>query len=257
MGNNPNPFGPWQPWSVHQIAALFSTLTVPWWIAGGWALDLFLGVQIREHEDIDVQILRRDHLTIRGLLDAWDVQAASPTTHPDAWPFRAWEAGTVLSSVVHDVWCRPSQADPWALQLMLAETDGDCWQFRRDARITRPLSTVGRRTKNGIPYLVPELQLLYKAKEPRPKDEADFARTVPFLDPESRRWLIQALALSHPDHHWLGWLEGSSSRTASDGNLSPWGKKTLLLPSVSSVPLPGTQDHPTDGRGVKNSSHGA
>ncbi len=148
---------------------------------GGWALDLFLGEETREHEDIDVQVPRRDQQTIRSLLDVGDVQAAYPTTHPDAWPFRAWEAGTVLSPVVHDVWCRPSQADPWALQLMLAETDGDHWLFRRDARLTRSLATVGRRTKNGIPYLVPELQLLYKAKEPRPKDEADFARIAPFL----------------------------------------------------------------------------
>jgi len=92
---------------------------------------------------------------------------------------------------------------------MLAETDGDHWQFRRDARITRLFATVGRRTKNGIPYLAPELQLLYKAKEPRPKDEADFARTVSFLNPESRRWLTQALSRVHLGHQWLRLLEDS------------------------------------------------
>ena len=55
MDNDPSPFGVWQPWSVHEVALLFSSVTVPWWIAGGWALDLFLGIQTREHEDIDVQ----------------------------------------------------------------------------------------------------------------------------------------------------------------------------------------------------------
>lgn len=211
MDNDPSPFGVWHPWSVHKVALLFSSVTVPWWIAGGWALDLFLGVQTREHEDIDVQILRRDQHAIRGLLQTWDVQAAHPTTHQDAWPFRAWEAGTVLSFDVHDIWCRPSKTDPWALQLMFAETERDHWQFRRDARLVRPLTTLGRRTEDGIPYLAPEIQLLYKAKEPRPKDEADFFRTLPWLDSERRSWLTQALSLVHPGHRWLRWLEGSSS----------------------------------------------
>ena len=60
MANDTNQFGLWQPWQPKEVARFFSTLTVPWWIAGGWALDLFLGEQTRDHEDIDVQILRRD-----------------------------------------------------------------------------------------------------------------------------------------------------------------------------------------------------
>ena len=56
---------------------------------------------------------------------------------------------------------------------------------------------------NSIPYLAPEIQLLYKAKGLRPKDEADFARTLPALDEKSRQWLAQSLALVHPGHAWL------------------------------------------------------
>ncbi len=91
------------------------------------------------------------------------------------------------------------------------KTDRDHWQFRRDARIVRSLTTLGSRTEDGIPYLAPEIQLLYKAKEPRPKDEADFFRTLPLLDSERRSWLTQSLSLVHPGHRWLRWLEGSSS----------------------------------------------
>ncbi len=74
-------------------------------------------------------------------------------------------------------------------------------------KILLPLATIGRRTDDGIPYLAPEIQLLYKAKQPRPKDEADLARTLPYLDPESHQWLTQALALVHPGHPWLTRLE--------------------------------------------------
>ncbi|HEU5381678.1 MAG TPA: hypothetical protein VFV38_40175 [Ktedonobacteraceae bacterium] len=56
--------------------------TIPWWIAGGWALDLFLGVQTREHEDLDVLFLRRDHHEIRARLQGWDVQEAYPELLP-------------------------------------------------------------------------------------------------------------------------------------------------------------------------------
>jgi hypothetical protein len=71
----------------------------------------------------------------------------------------------------------------------------------------RPLSTIGLRTVDGIPYLAPEIQLLYKAKEPRSKDEADFASTLPYLNRESRQWLVQALTVVHPNHPWLVLLE--------------------------------------------------
>ena len=63
-------------------------------------------------------------------------------------------------------------------------------------------------TPDGIPYMAPEIQLLYKAKAPRPQDEADFARTFPYLDQASREFLVQALALIYPGHRWLLEREG-------------------------------------------------
>jgi len=203
MTNETNQFGPWQPWQPEEAASFFSMLTVPWWIAGGWALDLFLRVQTREHEDIDVQILRHHQQEVRTLFRAWDMQGAHPGELSPAWPFHEWEVGSLLSPSVHDVWCRPSKTEPWALQLMVVDTFDDQWIFRRDTRIRRPLATVGHRTHDGIPYLAPEIQLLYKAKALRPKDEADFARTLPVLTKESRQWLAQSLALVHPAHSWL------------------------------------------------------
>jgi Aminoglycoside-2''-adenylyltransferase len=205
MTTHAHPFGLWDPWQPEDVARFFSTAEVPWLIAGGWAIDLFLGEQTRAHEDIDVQILRRDQLDVRALFQEWDIQGALPGG-PDAWPFWEWEAGKFLPPNVHDVWCRPSKTDPWALQLMIGDTADDQWFFRRDARIRRPLATIGDRTPTGIPYLAPEIQLLYKAKTPRPKDEDDFARTLPSLDHERRQWLAQSLAIAHPGHAWLAEL---------------------------------------------------
>ena len=207
MSNDADHLGVWQPWLPREVASFFSALAVPWWIAGGWSLDLFMGSQTRDHDDIDIEFLRRDQQAVRSILHGWDIQEAHPELSSN-WPFREWKLGRHLSFDVHDVWCRPSKAAPWTFQLMVADIDNDQWLFRRDARISRPLATIGRRTDDGIPYLTPEIQLLYKAKAPRPKDADDFARTLPYLDRESRQWLAQTLAFVHPGHPWLIQLGG-------------------------------------------------
>lgn len=207
MANETHQYGPWQPWQPRAVAELFSTLTVPWWIAGGWAIDLLIGEETREHDDIDVQILRRDQQAVRALLDGWDIQAALPPPRDETWPFREWRSDTLLDLAVHDIWCRPHKTAPWAIQLMIADTNDDQWLFRRDNRISCPLTAIGHQTGDGLPYLAPAIQLLYKAKKPRPKDEADFASVLPHLDQESRQWLAQALAIVHPHHAWITLLE--------------------------------------------------
>lgn len=201
-----HPLGRWQPWNPHEVATFFASLPVPWWVAGGWAIDLFLGRQTRAHEDMDVLILRRDQQAVRALFGAWDVQAALPPPRDEAWPFRLWRPGEVLDETIQDIWCRPDATRPWAIQLMIADTRDEQWHFRRLPAITRSVATVGDRTSEGIPYLVPEIQLLYKARGLRPKDEMDFRHTLPVLNWERRAWLRDALLQAHPDHPWLDQL---------------------------------------------------
>jgi hypothetical protein len=90
---------------------------------------------------------------------------------------------------------------------MLDDSDSDSWVFRREPAIRRPLTDVIRWTAEGLPYLAPEIQLLYKAKRPRERDHANFSRTVPWLDLKAREWLINALVLTHPTHEWISALD--------------------------------------------------
>lgn len=167
MGKS-HPLGTWQPWRPPQVAAFFAPLSAPWWIAGGWAIDLFLGRQTREHEDIDVLILRRDHAAVRSLFATWDMQAALPPPRDETWPFRVWGQGEMLEPAIHDIWCRPSAAQPWAIQLMVADTHDDRWLFRRMPTIERTIATLGSITPAGIPYLAPRDSVaLQGQKSPR------------------------------------------------------------------------------------------
>jgi hypothetical protein len=86
---------------------------------------------------------------------------------------------------------------------MLDESSGDDWVSRRDERIRRPITSIGLATDRGIPYLAPEIQLFYKAKNPRPRDEADLAAALPVLTQAQRQWLSDTLSLVYgPAHPW-------------------------------------------------------
>jgi hypothetical protein len=137
------------------------------------------------------------------------MQAALPPPRDESWPFRPWRLDDALEDAIHDVWCRPISTQPWALQLMINDTQDERWVSRRTPRIVRPVAALGGVTADGIPYLAPEIQLLYKAKGRRPKDEADFMHTLPALDRERRHWLRGALATAHPHHPWLDLLSDS------------------------------------------------
>lgn len=175
---------PWDPLTPAEVARLFAGAEVPWWIAGGYAIELAAGRPLREHGDIDVLLLRRDQLAAQLVLAGWEWWAADP---PGS--LRPWLPGEILPPGVHDIWCRQSAADPWRLQLMLDESDGDDWVSRRDPRVRRGLAEITRRTADGIPYLAPEVQLFYKAEAPREKDLADFDAALPLLSAEQRAWL--------------------------------------------------------------------
>jgi hypothetical protein len=190
--------GRWDPLSVEDVVARMAGLPAPWWIAGGWAIDLHLGRQTRPHEDIDVVVLRADLPAVRDRLRGWDLHAADPPGR-----LRPWPDGELLPHRVQDVWCRPRPEDPWRLQLMIDDTvDGD-WVYRKDPRIRRPVPDLsGPASTSDCPVLAPEIQLLHKSHRRRPKDETDFLAVLPALDGAGRGWLRDALALTAPTNPW-------------------------------------------------------
>ncbi|ABW14995.1 hypothetical protein Franean1_5644 [Parafrankia sp. EAN1pec] len=188
-----SPLGHWEPASLTETASIFAAFPAPWWIAGGYAIELAVGHQFRGHSDIDVAVLRRDQLAVQRVLAGWEWWAADPPG-----TLRRWEPGETLPSGIHDIWCRQTPDGPWRIQVMLEEAAGTDWVSRRDPRIRRPVSALGNAGPTGIPYIAPEVQLLYKSQASRPKDETDFAAVLPLLATDRRRWLSDALAATHP-----------------------------------------------------------
>jgi hypothetical protein len=84
--------------------------------------------------------------------------------------------------------------------------DGDTWICRRAETIRLPYRDIIHHTRDGIPFLAPELVLLFKAKHARPKDQADFEAVLPYLSAAQRGRLAELLSRVHPEHDWLAGL---------------------------------------------------
>jgi Aminoglycoside-2''-adenylyltransferase len=191
----------WSPLRPAGVADLLADCTNPLWIAGGYAIDAFVGrCDRRPHEDVDVALLARDQDAIRAYLSGWELFCADPPG-----TLRSWTPGEHLEEPIHDVWGRPGPNEPWRLALVLNPSESGTWIYRRDPRIRRPLAEIVWRL-DGIAYLAPEIQLLFKSKSMRTKDRHDFRDAAPLLGDEQRRWLLGALELTAPGHPWLSAL---------------------------------------------------
>ena len=187
----------WNPLEIAEIQSRFAATSAPWWIAGGRAIDLFLGWETRAHADIDIEMFRSDTDVLFDVFGGWELKLMSGG---DLTPF---SRDKDLAPEVFGVWGRPSPSDPWSVEVMLADGDMAEWKFRRDNSITLSGSHLLRRTDGGVPYCTPEVQLLYKSKMARAKDDVDFTRCLHRLTSSQRQWLWDAIARSEPDHPWI------------------------------------------------------
>lgn len=189
----------WDPLYPHEVAELLADLAVPWWVAGGWALDLFLGEQTRHHVDLDILILRRDQLTVQAFLSDWDLHK---TQQPGLKP---WPPGEFLAEGINDVWCRPAGSPVWTWQIKFMESEEDSWLYRRAPQIRGKIDDLGLTTEAGIPIIRPEIQLLYKSVLISPeKDNRDFDAVAPRLGDRQVIWLRRSLGAVYPEGHpWI------------------------------------------------------
>lgn len=202
LGDDP----PWSAWTPAEATARLPGVDVPWAVAGGWALDLFLAHRDpthrpREHEDLEIAVPAAGFPAVRAALADLDVDVVGAGRR---WPLREAEAAeaVVALAALHQTWFRNS-AGVYVLDVFREPHDGDIWICRRDAGIRRPYAEVVRRDRGGVPYLAPEVVLLFKARHARPKDQADLRGAAPLLAPDQRSWLLAALARVHPGHPWL------------------------------------------------------
>ncbi len=190
---------------LQAVAAELAGFDRPWRIAGGWALDLFLGQVSRVHHDVDVEIARDDQLALRAHLAARGWQFVTPYQGR----LEPWPPDLRLAGERHQVHAHREGA---FMDFLLTDIPAGVWYYRRQPEVVRLMAQAAQRTPaghaaSGLPYLAPELALLFKSRNTsgraRNQDQADFDRASPRLSPEPRAWLRWALAATDPHHPWI------------------------------------------------------
>jgi hypothetical protein len=168
----------------------------PWFIAGGWCIDLGIDEITREHEDIDICIFREHAETILQYFNDWDIYVAIPG-----------EARLERCLTVDDL-TRPRYGlhlhkEDHFIEILLTDRSEAKILFRKNHRIWMDEKQFVREDTLGRRFVAPEWQLLFKAKEGRAKDEEDFQSTLPYMTTEQKQWLSSALSVQFPSSSWI------------------------------------------------------
>ncbi|MEU4427137.1 hypothetical protein AB0F81_41485 [Actinoplanes sp. NPDC024001] len=183
-------------WKPGDVARRLAGTSVPWYVAAGWALDLFRGEQTRAHHDIEIGVPAGRFPEIRDRFPEFAFDAIGTG--------RIWQSPTAqVLDATWQTWLREPSTGRYLLDVFRERHDGEVWICRRDETIRLPYGEIIRHTGDQIPYLSPELVLLFKAKHVRPKDQDDFDGVFPLLTRPQRERLFALLTQVHPGHAWL------------------------------------------------------
>jgi hypothetical protein len=186
-------FEDWDPWTPREAADRLRGLDVPWCVTAGWAIDLFLGRQTREHEDLEIAIPDTAWPLIRERLSDLEFVVAGAGL---------WVATDAALAAHFQTWGRDGTG-AFRVDFFRDVHDGDTWICKRETSIRRPYAELIRRTDDGIPYMSPDVVLLFKAKHTGAKDVADLEHCLPLLTGAERAWLVDGLERIHPGHAWI------------------------------------------------------
>lgn len=197
-----------------------STFPAPWALCGGWAVDAWLGGQTRDHLDVDICVFIQDQRALFDHLGGWQLVAHGPNAAVDT--NEPWD-GRRLDLPVHihgrldkgealpDGILTPQQG--FSLDIQFGDRFRRDWILSPRPRIRVPLQEAVQQSPWGLPTVVPEVLLFFKATAyfgieeqmtgGRFQDEPDFLALLPQVAEDQRHWLRESIALLHQDHPWL------------------------------------------------------
>jgi Aminoglycoside-2''-adenylyltransferase len=190
-----------------------ATFRPTWCLCGGWAVDAWVGDQRRDHKDVDIAIFQEDQRAIFDHLAGW--QLVGHDRHVADNTSELWDGRRRLDLPAH-IHARhgdgvlPSRLDGaaeqgFSLEIVLNERANGYWILSRELDIALPIGQCIRESPWGLPTLVPEVVLFYKAtayfKGPeslRPEDEITSRLFCPSLAKRSVAGSLRASRCSTP-----------------------------------------------------------
>ncbi|GIQ69690.1 hypothetical protein XYCOK13_25140 [Xylanibacillus composti] len=168
----------------------------PWFISGGWAIDLAIGCVTRSHKDIDICVFREDTNVIFDYFHEWEIHVAIPGEH-------RLEPCTSKEDVHPPRYCLHLFKEKDFIEILLTERQGENVKFRKNREIWMNVSEFSHVDNQGRPYVDPAWQLLFKGLTSREQDEHDFYTFLPNMNEKQRTWLRKGLSIMKPDSKWM------------------------------------------------------
>jgi hypothetical protein len=189
---------------VFAVARFLKDFLGPWWVGGGWAIDIWAGEPSREHEDIEISVRRSDQEALQAYCADW--QFYTPVN--DQW---AEMAEGELLAFPRTMWqlrrtpeTKASDDMPPEFEFILNDIADDEWQYHYSRDIRLPFERLTTTSPLGLPVTAPEIVLLHKGWwNHREKDDHDFRRVQHLLSQAQRAWLREQLQPHKPDDPWL------------------------------------------------------
>ena len=238
---------------IKQLNTFMQNIGIDYAICGGHAIDLFLGRKTRPHKDLDVAVYWEDRDEIIGYMlnNNWDIYEPCGMEH-----LHKINDVNDQKRLRSNIWCvKPSnrhynftehEKDMFAVDFDKSEQneldyieflfntrkDGD-FLYARNQAVMMGLDDAIH-VKDNIPYLAPEIILLYKStaasvvfasqKPASPPDffpvpdeaeyQLDFDNAIPMMNEWQLKWLINSLTTMFPNgHKWLDVLRQNDRLT--------------------------------------------
>lgn len=168
----------------------------PWFVAGGWTIDLLIHETTRSHKDMDICIFREDAEYALQYFHDWDIQVAIPGEH-------RLEKVTQLTDIEYPRYCLHLFKEQEFIELLLTSRIEDQIIFRKNNQIKMGMNDFCKKSGN-IPFVNPAWQLLFKSLSTREEDEHDFAIYMSRVtDNKSKLWLLQSMKVVNGNNRWI------------------------------------------------------
>jgi hypothetical protein len=189
----------WESIKPNELKEVLRDLSSDWWLAGGHAIDLWLGENTRKHGDIDITLFRENFSDLFNLTRELYFFVASKGG------LRRLESLDDLRGKDWNIWVKRKGQEKWLFQCLISdEIDGE-WIYRRDHRVRLDKNKFGIVTSLEEAIIAPEIQLLFKSSSKEQKDEVDFNNCLPKLSSRQKKWLKDNMSIIYNNSH--SWIE--------------------------------------------------
>jgi hypothetical protein len=184
---------------LDRIFEIMENCKFPWYIAGGWSIDLAIGRKTREHKDMDIVVFREYIQDVLDYFKDWEIGVAIPGEN-------RLESVENKKQVMQPRYCLHISNETDFVEVLLTDRMNTHAIFRRNPSITIPLKDFIKTDSMNRSYITPEWQLLFKSKSPRDYDEQDYINSISYLSNRQKEWLKQSLVETDASYEWIEFL---------------------------------------------------